>query len=439
MTMKTLKSIFTLAFATASSMAIAQDANLVTHADSVNDKCKENNSIFYQFAKNKDYVDAYQPWLELYNTCPEYSKNIYKYGADILNWKIQKYVDMLMKMYDDRIKYFGNDKVMPTERILAYKAVDYINAPTPNDPLKKNAYSWLGQSISKLGKDADPSFSQYYIWIACNMYRQDNSRVTSLIDDYNKVNDILVQQIADTTGQFAATAQTVKQANDQMVAQTGALSGESLDKIYATEIDKNKDNITYLSSVLKLYESVNATESDVYFKASEYAHAIKPTEESAAGCANMYLNKKQYTKAVEYFEDAVKYAQSNTKKAKYEYAIATIYAGFIKNSSVAREHARASLRYNPNQGDPYILIGKLYASSHVYSDPVLAKSVYWVAVDKFVKAKQVDPNCAAEANKLISRYSAHFPADNDIFMHPDLNKGQSFIVGGWIGESTICR
>ena len=63
MTMKTLKSIFTLAFATASSMAIAQDANLVTHADSVNDKCKENNSIFYQFAKNKDYVDAYQPWL----------------------------------------------------------------------------------------------------------------------------------------------------------------------------------------------------------------------------------------------------------------------------------------------------------------------------------------------------------------------------------------
>jgi hypothetical protein len=119
--------------------------------------------------------------------------------------------------------------------------------------------------------------------------------------------------------------------------------------------------------------------------------------------------------------------------------MATIYASYIKNPATAREHARASLRYNPNQGDPYILIGKLYAGSHIYSDPVLSKTVYWVAVDKFNKARQVDPSCAAEANRLISRYSQYFPADNDIFMHPDLNKGASFTVGGWIGESTICR
>lgn len=441
------KAILLAAMAAASCTGFAQDA-LATHPDAIADKCKENNSVFYQFAKSENYADAYQPWYELYTTCPEYSKNIYKYGAYILNWKIKsetdaakqaEYVDLLMKMYDDRIKYYGNDLVMPTERILAYKAMDYINAPTPKDPLKKNAYEWLSQSLSKLGKEADPSFAQYYIWIACNLYRQDNSRVTSLIDDYNKANDILVAQISDSASTYAESAKAVKATNDQQVASTGALSGETLDKIYGPQIDAKKNDIDYLANTLKLYESVNATESEVYFKASEYAHMIKPTEVSAAGCANMYVKKKDYSKAITFFEDAVKYATDNNKKAKYEYAMATIYASYIKNPATAREHARASLRYNPNQGGPYILIGKLYAGSHIYSDPVLSKTVYWVAVDKFNKARQVDPSCAAEANRLISRYSQYFPADNDIFMHPDLNKGASFTVGGWIGESTICR
>lgn len=70
---------------------------------------------------------------------------------------------------------------------------------------------------------------------------------------------------------------------------------------------------------------------------------------------------------------------------------------------------------------------------------MLAKAVYWVAVDKFVKAKSVDPSCAGEANGLIARYSKYFPEDKEIFMHPDINKGSSYTVGGWIGESTIVR
>ena len=90
--------------AAASCTGFAQDA-LATHPDAIADKCKENNSVFYQFAKSENYADAYQPWYELYTTCPEYSKNIYKYGAYILNWKIKsetdaakqaEYVDLLM-------------------------------------------------------------------------------------------------------------------------------------------------------------------------------------------------------------------------------------------------------------------------------------------------------------------------------------------------------
>ena len=97
---------------------------------------------------------------------------------------------------------------------------------------------------------------------------------------------------------------------------------------------------------------------------------------------------------------------------------------------------------NANYGAPYMLMGKMYAatSKSVYpNDPVLARAVYYAAIDKFKKAKSVDPSCADEANSLIASYSAHLPSTEEVFMHPDLEKGKSFTVGGWIGETTVVR
>ena len=89
-----------------------------------------------------------------------------------------------------------------------------------------------------------------------------------------------------------------------------------------------------------------------------------------------------------------------------------------------------------------MLMGKMYAatSKSVYpDDAVLARAVYYAAIDKFQKAKEVDPSVAEEANSLIASYRAHLPSTEEIFMHPDLEKGKSFTIGGWIGESTVIR
>jgi hypothetical protein len=101
-----------------------------------------------------------------------------------------------------------------------------------------------------------------------------------------------------------------------------------------------------------------------------------------------------------------------------------------------------AIRLNPNYGAPYMLIGNMYAATaaSVYpDDPVLRKTVYYAAVDKFQKARQVDPSVAENANKFISTYSQYFPTKEEVFMHPNLNEGQPFTVGGWIGERTTVR
>jgi hypothetical protein len=86
-----------------------------------------------------------------------------------------------------------------------------------------------------------------------------------------------------------------------------------------------------------------------------------------------------------------------------------------------------------------LLIGLCYASAKIYDDPILARSVYWVACDMFQKAKQVDASCATDANKLIATYKQYFPLKEDVFFHKELNEGASFRVGGWINKSTVCR
>ena len=65
-------------------------------------------------------------------------------------------------------------------------------------------------------------------------------------------------------------------------------------------------------------------------------------------------------------------------------------------------------------------------------------SVFWAAVDKFQKAKQVDPAMTEEADKLIGIYSQHFPSKDEAFFR-SVTDGATVKIGSWINESTKAR
>ena len=101
----------------------------------------------------------------------------------------------------------------------------------------------------------------------------------------------------------------------------------------------------------------------------------------------------------------------------------------------------------PGQGRCYILIGCCYAAAKPYSESdypaakcaILNKTVFWAAVDQFVKAKTIDQSCTDDANKLIAAYSKYFPTKEEMFDLPGEFGSGTFIVGGWINEKTTCR
>lgn len=92
-------------------------------------------------------------------------------------------------------------------------------------------------------------------------------------------------------------------------------------------------------------------------------------------------------------------------------------------------------------GAAYMLIGRLYASSGPICGPGTgwdSQIVTWPAIDKWKKAKSVDPSVAAEANKLINRYRKFMPSKEDIFQR-GLKVGQSYNIPCWIKEKTVIR
>jgi tetratricopeptide (TPR) repeat protein len=153
----------------------------------------------------------------------------------------------------------------------------------------------------------------------------------------------------------------------------------------------------------------------------------------------MFIKKKQFSKSKEYLQKSIDLEEDAEIKADLYFKLASINFMNLKLTS-ARKNARAAIKNMPNWGQPYILIGKCYAaSSKTFPGKAYEKqAVYWVAVDKFKKAKSVDPECAVDANKWIKTYSKYFPRKEEAFMQ-GLKEGESYKVGGWINETTKIR
>lgn len=414
----------------------------------VTEQCLINLSLFNESAKNQQYADALGPWEKVYKECPSANKVIYSRGRDIIAWQLSQTkddasyemtLDRLMKLYDDRIKYFGDDSRYPTAWILGNKGIEYV-AFNKKDKLNKPAYKWLEQSIDGMGENCDIEVLRVFIITSDAIYKAEPAHAEKYIADYVKVNSLLGAIASNPDNPSAASAAQLSDGVDNLFVGSGAASCEVLDATYKDKITLNLKNETYLNNIINFYKRVRCTSSEVYFKAAVAVHKINPTSGSANGCAEMSYKSGDHQKAIDFYEEAIKLSTDNMEKADYLYKIAQLNYSQFKNYPRARDYAKRSLDFNPNNGSAYLLIGIMYAnSSDRFEDPVLAKAVFWVAVDKFNRAKQVDASVADDANRLIRTYSAHFPSKDDVFFKPEFQTGKSYFVGGWISESTTCR
>jgi tetratricopeptide (TPR) repeat protein len=404
-----------------------------------------NMSFFHESVKNEQYGEAYTYWLPVYQSRPDLNKAIYTDGAKILDYRYQQATDenvrkalrdSIMRLHDDRIKYFDEARY-PDEYVLGVKAMDYLTY-FPEDELALPAYEWLKTSVTALGAKSQITVLRKFVEVSYNIYKSNQDQYgDQFLADYQMASGAL-DQIAAAGGKNAEHATHQKAYVDRLYAASGAADCDQMDQMYASVVKESANDIEKLGSIMKLYRRLGCTESDVYFAAAEHAHKLQPTSESAAGCAQMCIKKGDYKGAVEYYLDALAKATDQDDKADYLYRLATVYVS-LNNYQQAASYAYQALELAPEDGRCYLVIGICYAGAKIYNDPILQRSVFWVACDMFQKAKNVDASCAGDANKLIATYKQYFPSKEDVFFHKELNEGQPFRVGGWINKSTICR
>ena len=341
-----------------------------------------------------------------------------------------------MKLHDERIKFFDDPKY-PDAYVLGLKGMDYLKY-FPEDELGTKAYECLKQSVEGMGENSQITVLRKLVEVSYNIYKSNADQYSDqFLADYQKAAAFLDAIIAKG-GKNTEAAQSQKAYVDRLYAASGAADCGQMDQMYASVVAESANDIEKLGSIMKLYRRLGCTESDVYFAAAENAHKLQPTSESAAGCAQMCIKKKDYAGAVEYYKQALSMVTSDEDKADYLYRLANVYVS-MNNYQQGVAYAQQALDINAEDGRCYLLIGLCYASAKIYDDPILQRSVFWVACDMFRKAKSVDSSCATDANKLIATYSQYFPSKEDVFFHRDLNDGASFKVGGWINKTTTCR
>jgi tetratricopeptide (TPR) repeat protein len=416
--------------------------------DSIN--CRMNLSLMTVAAKAENYQDAVKTWQSVYSNCPASSKNIYIYGPRIFKAlfaketdaaKKKEHLDLIMEIYDKRMQYFSNVDAKGT--ILAFKAYDYKELMGDNVD-HKVVYQLLGEAIEDMKSEMYPSDAYgHYMISSLMMFLQDNSKKDQYINDYFRtleyMDDAITSAKANDDADNANYIAAVKESVETAFVNSGAGDCKTLQGFYSAKFADNKDNVEFLNKAIGALSQIGCNDTDFYFDLSENLHRLTPSANSAIGLANRSLQNKDYEAAMKYYEQAAELEEDKEKSSGYMMTLSQILFS-QRRYSQARQAAYDALKFKSTNGDAYILVAKMYASSAegVFSESEKRGLVFCAAVDKLQKAKAIDSSVSSEANSLINQYSRYYMEKEDAFMM-GLKEGESIFVPGWIGETTTIR
>lgn len=455
--MKLNKSILSMSIALLSSVgAMAQTGAASgtpfgSGADSV--RCLQNISIFGSYAKAGNFEDAYEPWQLAYKECPASSKNIYIHGANILRHMIGKEKDAtkraalvndLLTLYDNRIKYFGHDAKKGKDAITLDKVNDYLSLSGDKADYSK-VYDWTKDVVNEYKEQAPAGVLYWFLSASREVARKDASKSENYLNDYLTASDYLDKQLASLTDSTERANLEINIAQlDESFARSGLASCDLLKKIYTMDkVEDRKTDKNFLSSIVKIFQNAvdrddegnpkGECDSPVPDKAAEYLFRIEPSVNAAKSLAGKYVREKNYGEAAKYIEEAIKLSTSNIDKVK-SYELLWSIAVKTGNSALSSRAQNAILAINPNNGriliQQAVNIGNS-ANSIFPGDPVKARCVFFLVIQRLQAAAAKDPSVAAQANRLIAQYRARLPKAADIFMHPELGSGKSLAIPGY--------
>ncbi|KIO42853.1 tetratricopeptide repeat protein [Sanguibacteroides justesenii] len=402
-----------------------------------------NASIYTELWRQKNFKEALPAWRYVFLNAPAFQQNTYVRGEDIIEYMYKstqkkEYLDTLMMIYDQRIKYFGDDPKAGEGYILGRKGLALLRYGDQGVENRKQAYNYLLKSVEMKGNASLPDVVDRLMCTACELAKEEQLSADEVLHLYDDLSRLAKENILGG-GKIGENFEKCQKNLDAFFFASGLANCETLAGLLTARYEANKTNLDELKGISSLLRRRECTDLPIYTTVAETIYQLEPSSDAAYGLAVMFLGKRDIEKAERYFKEAIDKAENVEEKENIYMMLSQLYLT-TKNFPQAKKYAQEVLKINPNSGKAYILIGKAYVfGSKGYSqDDFEQHTVFWAAVDKFIKAKQVDPEVLTEADELIKTYSVYFPTSGEAFFN-SIKSGDTVKIGGWINENTVAR
>lgn len=398
--------------------------------------CAAEVSVYTEYYKVKNYDDAFKPWKHAFDNCPDATKNLYIHGPRIVENKIKKsegeekeaLIDLLMKVYDQRLQYFPGKKGY----VLGNKGADLYKYRT--ESAFEEAFTILDEVYNLDGTKMSASAIVAYFQASGKMYSAEKIDKAEFFRIYDNVNQVID---ANLDGKKAKYYELAAENVEKLVAPYADCA--DLKTLYQEAYPNNKEDAEWLSRALRMMDKKKCTENDIYFDMAGQLYQLAPSAASAGSMGKMATARKQYSDAVKFFKEAIDGTTDKNKLAEYYLELAYAQSK-MKQFSTARSNALKAAELKANFGRPYILIASMYGESagDCGSNDFERRAVYWAAMDMCAKAKAIDKDVAEIAQELYNSYAKSAPDKTLIFTYGYLDKPE-YKIGCWINASTKVR
>lgn len=360
-----------------------------------------NLTLYADCYKAGDYEGAYQPWKDVFTKAPMAQVSTYTYGAAILANLILKsqdvakkkvYFNELLGVYDTRIKnldalnsFTKENKRATKGDILARKAFDYAHYGPGIDSefsLDK-AYNMFREGIDLINtngaKEVEGFVLDKFFDISYQKFQANKDGFREqFLKDYLESREAcekmlsLANEAEDTVAAQKIVAQYDPTLNriETLFAQSKAADKTQIVAIFGPKIEENKSNLAYLKSALMLMSANDCDDTEVYFKAAEYAYQIEPSYESAIGTAQKYAKEGKTAESVQYYDKALELCPTDAAKASIAMKIANALA---KTGSTEKAYSYLTKAVGYNKavtGKCHLLRAQFLAIEKKYGDAI---------------------------------------------------------------------
>lgn len=271
----------------------------------------------------------------------------------------------------------------------------------------------------------------YYIQILLSHYASQNNREAAL-------------EMIDIAEQYASAdlAAAIDEVRDGLFT-----NPEERIEFLEGRLESNPGDLGLISELASMYERAGNREKAIEFARKLYD--IEASFENIRRLADYAKADGQNRVAIRFLNEAVEATDDRDVRKNLVLEISELHQN-EGNLQEARRFARQASQIDPNWGQPYIRMARIYASAisqcsagrQIDRDD---RTVYWLVLDYLDRARSADPSVANAVTREYRTYTPALPTAEDKFFR-GWETGETIQIGSnisecyaWINETTTVR